>query len=54
MFRSAGTDKIPRGTCSPMSLGEIPPVLLSECHADMASLGGGGVAEPGDDEEDSD
>lgn len=51
LFRSAGTDKISAWDMLPMSFGEIPPVLLSECHADMVSLGGGVLEPVADDEE---
>ena len=52
-FRAAGAGNDSRASNRLVPFGEIPPVLLSECHTDLLSLGGGGVAEPGDDEEDS-
>jgi len=52
-FRAAGSGKDSGASNRLLPFGELPPVLLSECHADLLSLGGA-VAEPGDDEEDSD
>ncbi len=48
-FRSAGTGKDSGSSTCLVPFGEIPPVLLSECHADLLGLGGG--AKHDDDEE---
>ena len=49
-FRSAGTGKDSGSSTRPRAVRRDPPVLLSECHADLLGLGGG-VADPDDDEE---
>jgi hypothetical protein len=35
-------------------LGEVPPVLFSECHADLMTLGGALTGEETDEEDDED
>jgi Domain of unknown function (DUF4132) len=51
-FRAAGTGKDSGSSMRLVPFGEIPPVLLSECHADLLSLGGG-VANPHNDEDEN-
>jgi len=48
-FRAAGTGKDSGSSSRLLPFGEIPPVLLSECHADLLTLGGGVANPEGDD-----